>query len=89
MSIFANPITGFVVHWNGSGISGATVPIVNSTGSVVATRTTDVTGFYFFAATGVLTKGLTYNCSSERLGLYNVHTGIPDIHLGRDSDNAE
>ena len=60
VSMVANPILGNVVDSNGSGISGATVRIVDSAGSVVATATTDATGFYFFATTGVLTTGSTY-----------------------------
>jgi sugar lactone lactonase YvrE len=55
-SIIADPITGFVVDSNGAGISGATVSIL-STG---ATATSDITGFYFFPTTGVLTSSLSY-----------------------------
>ncbi len=55
-----NPLTGFVLTTSGSGISGATVSILDSLGNTVATGTTDVTGFYYFATTGVLTQGNTY-----------------------------
>ena len=68
VSMVANPMTGNVVDSNGSGVSGAAVSIVNSAGSVVATTTTDVTGFYFFATTGVLTMGSTYTVQVNASG---------------------
>jgi len=56
----ADPIMGSVLSSNLLGVSGATVNLLNSTKAVVATTTTDVTGFYYFAATGGLTTGKTY-----------------------------
>jgi HYR domain len=58
-----NPITGTVVSGTGAGQPGATVSLVDSTGATVATATTDVTGFYFFATTGLLTSGAAYTVS--------------------------
>ncbi len=60
VSLTPNPITGYVVNANGVGVAGATVSILNSGGSTVAVATTDVTGFYFLATTGVLTPGANY-----------------------------
>jgi hypothetical protein len=56
----ADPILGSVLNSTLLGVSGATVNLLNSTKAVVATATTDVTGFYYFAATGGLTVGKTY-----------------------------
>ncbi|HKB98139.1 MAG TPA: SdrD B-like domain-containing protein [Terriglobales bacterium] len=56
----ANPIMGSVVNITLAGISGATVNLLNSTKAVVATATTDVAGFYYFAVTGALNIGKTY-----------------------------
>ena len=55
----ADPILGSVLNSTLLGISGATVNLLNSTKAVVATATTDVTGFYYFAATDGLTSGKT------------------------------
>jgi hypothetical protein len=60
VSLIPDPITGYVVDANGMGVAGATVSILNSGGSTVAVATTDITGFYFLATTGVLTPGATY-----------------------------
>ncbi len=51
------PITGYVVDANGVGVPGATVTILDGGGMTVATVTTDITGFYFFATAGVLVQG--------------------------------
>jgi hypothetical protein len=58
-----NPITGSVTTASGSGISGATVSLVDSGGKTLATATTDVTGFYFFPTTGLLSTNGTYSIS--------------------------
>ena len=42
------------------GVAGAVLTLKDSAGTTVATATTDITGFYFFATTGVLTPGATY-----------------------------
>jgi hypothetical protein len=55
-----NPIMGNAVNSVGSGVAGATVNIVNSAKTVIASATTDATGFYFFAKTSVFTTGATY-----------------------------
>jgi hypothetical protein len=60
VSIAPDPVMGLVVDSSGSGISGAIVSIVNGGGGSVATATTDITGFYFFPTTGVLSVGTTY-----------------------------
>lgn len=58
-SDIADPITGYVMDANGMGLSGATVRMLSG-GSTVATATTDITGFYFFATTGTLTPLSNY-----------------------------
>jgi hypothetical protein len=59
-----NVITGSVVTATGSGISGATLSLVDRvSGKTLATATTDVTGFYFFPTTGLLSAGGTYSVS--------------------------
>jgi probable HAF family extracellular repeat protein len=68
MTMTPNPITGYIVNSSGAGILGATVSIVDSAGNVVAATTTDVTGFYFFATTGVLTTGSTYSVQVTATG---------------------
>jgi len=55
-----NPITGSVLTPAGSGVSEATLTLQDSTGATLATATSDITGFYFFATTGLLTPGGTY-----------------------------
>ena len=61
VSAIADPITGSVVTSTGAAIAGATLSLVDSTGTTLATATRDVTGFYFFATTGLLTSGATYS----------------------------
>jgi hypothetical protein len=56
----ADPIIGNVVNTGGAGISGLTVNLLNSKNAIVASATTDVTGFYYFAATSTLTSGANY-----------------------------
>jgi hypothetical protein len=56
-----NPVTGSVVTATGSGISGATLSLVDPSGTTLATAPTDVTGFYFFPTTGLLSAGGTYS----------------------------
>jgi len=55
-----NPITGSVLTPAGSGVSEATLTLQDSTGATLATATSDITGFYFFATTGLLTPDGTY-----------------------------
>ncbi|HKW63311.1 MAG TPA: hypothetical protein VJN89_12250 [Candidatus Acidoferrum sp.] len=68
VSLIPDPITGYVVDGSGAGLAGATVAILSSGSAVVATATTDITGFYFLATTGVLTPGANYTI---------VVTGLP------------
>jgi hypothetical protein len=67
VSITPAPITGSVVDATGVGVAGATVSIVDSVGNTVATAVTDITGFYFFATTGVLTSGANYTLAVSGL----------------------
>ena len=60
VSATPNPVTGYIVSPSGSGVSGATVSVIDSGGHTVATATSDVTGFYFFPTIGVLTTGSSY-----------------------------
>jgi len=63
ISAFADPITGYVVDTNGSGVFGGTVSILDVGGNTVATATTDITGFYFFAMTNLLNQQSSYTVS--------------------------
>jgi len=60
VSATPNPITGSVRTASGTGVPGAVLTLKDSAGTTAATATTDITGFYFFATTGVLTSGATY-----------------------------
>jgi len=62
-SATSNPVTGSAVTSAGSAVGGATLSLVNSSGTTIATATTDITGFYYFATTGLLTSGATYSVS--------------------------
>ncbi|HKW34551.1 MAG TPA: carboxypeptidase-like regulatory domain-containing protein [Candidatus Acidoferrum sp.] len=74
VSLIPDPITGYVVDGSGVGLAGATVSVINSGGTVVVTATTDITGFYFLATTGVLTPGASYTIAVTGLpaGFANV-----------------
>ena len=60
VSLIPDPVTGYVVDANGAGVASATVSVLNSGGSTVALATSDITGFYFLATTGVLAPGANY-----------------------------
>jgi hypothetical protein len=60
VNVNATPITGNVLNASGAGLPGLAVNILNSSKVTVATATTDVTGFYYFPATGALTSGANY-----------------------------
>jgi hypothetical protein len=60
VSVIANLITGYVVNSSGVGVSGVTLSILDAGGQAVATATTEITGFYFMATTGVLTPNSNY-----------------------------
>ena len=74
VSLIPDPITGYAVDGSGMGLAGATVSILNSGNAVVASATTDITGFYFLATTGVLTPGASYTIAVTGLpaGFGNV-----------------
>lgn len=55
-----DPITGYVVDANGGGVAGASVSVADANGAVAASATSDVTGFYFMATTGILVPGANY-----------------------------
>lgn len=59
-SVTPDPITGYAVNSTGTGIAGATLTMLDSAGHTLATATTDITGFYYFATTGILTPGSSY-----------------------------
>jgi hypothetical protein len=63
VSASSNPITGSVVTSTGPAVGGATLSLVNSTGTTLATASTDITGFYYFPITDLLTSGATYSVS--------------------------
>lgn len=56
----ADPITGYVVNAANVGVSGAVLSIRDAVGNTVATASTDITGYYFFATTGVMVPGSSY-----------------------------
>jgi hypothetical protein len=57
----ADPVMGYVINSALAGIPGIAVNLLNSTKVVVGTAVTDVTGFYYFAATSTLTTGKSYS----------------------------
>jgi hypothetical protein len=63
----ADPITGYVVDANGMGAFGATVSILDAGGNPAASAVTDITGYYFFATTGVLVPGSSYTVAVTSL----------------------
>jgi hypothetical protein len=67
-----DPLVGSVVDSTGEGIPGATVTIFDWSDNPVASAVTDVTGFYFFATTGVLNIGSTYTAAI---------TGLPVAYM--------
>ena len=75
VSLIPDPITGYIVDPNGIGVAGATVSILDSTGTtVIAQATTDITGFYFFATTGVLGSGVNYTIAVTGLAGFTAAT---------------
>jgi hypothetical protein len=60
----ASEITGSVISTQGAGVSGATVGLCSGSSctgsSILASATTDSTGFYYFASTSSLIPGTTY-----------------------------
>jgi len=61
VGMLADPIIGYVTTSSGVPIPGATLTLLTSGGSTVATATTDMTGFYYFATTGgVLAANANY-----------------------------
>lgn len=66
-SDIADPITGYVVNPANVGVSGAVVSMLDSNGNTLATATTDITGFYYFPTTGVLTAGSNYTIATTGL----------------------
>jgi hypothetical protein len=63
----ADPITGYVTDSNGVGVFGATVSILDAGGNPVASSATDITGYYFFATTGMLVPGSSYTVAATSL----------------------
>ena len=60
VGMIPDPITGYVVNSSGMPAPGATVSIADATGNIVASATSDVTGFYYMATTGILVPGSNY-----------------------------
>jgi hypothetical protein len=60
VSMIADPITGYVVNTSDVGVPGATLSILDAGGKTLAIASTDITGYYFFATTGVLVPGSSY-----------------------------
>lgn len=57
----ANPILGYVVNSGDFGAPAVTVGLFDSSAHLVASATTDLTGFYYFANTASLTAGAHYS----------------------------
>lgn len=77
VGLIPDPITGYVVNSSGVGVAGATVSILDAGNNVVATATTDITGFYFFATMSVLTPGANYTVAVTGLPPGFVNTPPP------------
>jgi uncharacterized repeat protein (TIGR01451 family) len=60
VNLVPNPIIGSIVNSTGSGIGNISVNVFNSKNVLVATATSDSTGFFYFPVTSVLTPGSTY-----------------------------
>jgi len=77
VGLLGDPITGYALNSSGAGIQGATVSILSG-GSSIATATTDITGFYYFATTNLLTTmppGNSYTI--EVTGFAGYSTAVP------------
>lgn len=70
----ADPITGYVLDPNGVPVSGAIVSLLDSGGNTMATAATDVTGFYYFATTGVLSVTTNYSVQVTGFAGFTVAT---------------
>jgi uncharacterized delta-60 repeat protein len=55
-----NPIVGYVTTAANGEVRDAVLSLLDANGAVVATATTDSTGFYYFPATDVLQSGAAY-----------------------------
>jgi hypothetical protein len=55
-----NPVMGYVMNSKGVPLAGATVSVLDSSNAVVTAASTDMTGFYFIADSGILTVGSNY-----------------------------
>jgi hypothetical protein len=56
----ANPVMGYALSTSGAGVAGATVNLTIDK-TVIASATTDATGFFVFCKTSVLALGATYS----------------------------
>jgi hypothetical protein len=71
----SDPILGYVVNPANVGVSGAIVTIFDASTAIVASMTTDATGFYFFAQANTLVLGATYKVSVTAIPApYNIST---------------
>ena len=77
VSAISDPITGYVVNSNGLGVAGAGVSILDASGNVVVTTTTDITGFYFFATMSLLNPNSSYTVAVTGLPAGFVTTPPP------------
>ena len=59
-NLLPNPIMGTVVNSTGAGLGNISVNIFNSNGALVATATSDSTGFFYFPVTSIFTSGSPY-----------------------------
>ena len=73
VGVLGDPITGYALNSSGAAIQGATVSIVSGA-STIATATTDITGFYYFATTNLLKSGSTYIIKVSGLAGYSTAT---------------
>jgi hypothetical protein len=60
VTINADPILGNILNKSGMGLTGMIVNVLNPKNVAVISTTTDITGFYYFAATQGLVPGTNY-----------------------------
>jgi len=59
-NLIPNPIIGSIVNSSGVGLGNISVNIFNSQNVLVATATSDSTGFFYLPVTNIFTPGATY-----------------------------
>jgi hypothetical protein len=68
-----NPILGFVLTSASGGVKDATVNLMSSSKTVIATAITDAAGFYYFSPTSGMTPGADYTVKLALKGAGNTN----------------